>query len=369
MVYWRQNRTDLYAFDSGDLVRFNLNVSPGSALCIADDHCFLRKEGETESDADTSTLTVIKAGEGLEAGFILHSSEELWQPINRLKPAAIALKSGLQIRFGRSRFTVEALVFPAECISDTANSDISDNQTIDRMCRICLSGERESGNPLLSICKCAGTQQLIHLHCAKAFIHSKLRTNDSPCVESFLVSRSVVCDLCHEELPLTHVDSGTQYTLRGEIKPQSAYVKLVSDSDPNEFHIVHPALHKAATIGRARTCDLKLFDASVSRLHASITHTEAGFIIRDEDSKFGSLVRAPGDLPLPYNRELILQVRQSLLTLRAVKPCKILKCCCCRRRVNRRTEPPDSTQGNEKAEIRQGRRYEEEAPLDCQVSS
>lgn len=356
----------MYAFDSGDLVRFHLNVSPGSALCIADDHCFLRKEGETESDADSNALTVIRAGEGLEAGFVLRSSEELWQPISRLKPAEIVLRPGLQIRFGRSRFTVEALVF-TECIPDNTNSDISDNQTIDRMCRICLSGERESGNPLLSICKCAGTQQLIHLHCAEAFIHSKLRTNDSPCVDSFIVSRSVVCDLCHEELPLTHVESGTQYILRGDIKPHSAYVKLVSDSNPNEFHLVHPALHKAATIGRARTCDLKLFDASVSRLHATIIHTEAGFLMRDEDSKFGSLVKVPGDLPLPYDQEVTLQVRQSLLTLRAVKPCKILKCCCCRRRINRRAQMSTGTQVNEKIETRQVRRYEEEAPLECQI--
>ena len=332
-------------------------------MCIADDHCFLRKEGETEADADCGTLTVVKAGEGPESGFLLRSPDELWQPINRLKPAELPITLGLQIRFGRSRYTVEELVFNPEFVTEDAISDSSDSQAIERICRICLSSERESTNPLLSICKCAGTQELIHLQCAEAFIHSKLRTNDSACVDSFLVSKPVICDLCHEELPLTHVNSGTHYTLRGLIKPHCAYLKLVNSTNPNEFHIVHPTLHKAATIGRARTCDLKLHDSSVSRLHACLIHTSTGFLLRDEDSKFGTLVRTIGDLPLPYGRDLTLQVRQSLVTLRAVKPCKVLKCCCCRQRTHTPDEQHVGRQVDEKPGLERG--CEEEAQLGC----
>lgn len=352
----------MYAYDSSDLVQFHFNLSPGTTLCLGEDHCFLRKEGETEPDADHCTISTYRLNDDSHSAFSIRCSEEIWRPIRHLKPPELLLLPGLQLRFGRTRFVVSEVLLDSEFGTDNGAEEVSENPG-DKICRICLSGEGDTANPLLTICKCAGTHKWIHLRCAEALIHSKLRTNDSSCVQSFLVSRSVQCDLCHEELPLTHSESGTHYTLRGVLKPQVAYVKLVSVSNPNEFHILHPCLGKVATIGRARSSDLKLHDPAVSRLHASVLHTQQGFLLKDEESKFGSHVKSFGDLSLAYQEDVTLQIRQTLITFHVVKPCKLLKCCCCPRRVNRPLPKPCEVHTEGKAV----RSYEEDVPLDCPV--
>ena len=44
-------------------------------------------------------------------------------------------------------------------------------------------------------------------------------------------------------------------------------------------------------MGRGHQCDLRVSDISVSRLHAYIKFENGGFVMYDNNSKFGSLVK------------------------------------------------------------------------------
>mmetsp|Transcript_22545 Transcript_22545/g.49383 ORF Transcript_22545/g.49383 Transcript_22545/m.49383 type:complete len:90 (+) Transcript_22545:1-270(+) len=63
-------------------------------------------------------------------------------------------------------------------------------------------------------------------------------------------------------------------------------------------------------IGRGRDAQLRVEDVSISRAHASITFENNTFVLRDCDSKFGTLVR-------PYGQE------NGLVSLTSSQPCTI----------------------------------------------
>ena len=68
------------------------------------------------------------------------------------------------------------------------------------VCRICLSENAESDNPLFAPCKCAGTMKYIHIKCLQTWLKSKLYIKDLPQVLSYYL-RSFECELCKTQFP------------------------------------------------------------------------------------------------------------------------------------------------------------------------
>jgi len=67
------------------------------------------------------------------------------------------------------------------------------------LCRICHSDDVSDDNPILSICKCKGSVDLIHFECLKAWFKSKLsirETVNKPGIT--YVIKSFNCELCKE---------------------------------------------------------------------------------------------------------------------------------------------------------------------------
>lgn len=316
---------ELHGFGSADYIEYNFALTGCTSLCFSDLGCYLRKEGETEPDAESSCQVYWCEGEEHSGKALVKCTEEAWLPANG---RILALETGMQIRFGRSRYRVEEINFAPDSALEPATEEVShDSQSFENVCRICLSGSDFPKNPLIRVCKCTGTMQWIHANCAEAFVLNKLKTSQSPIVDSYLV-QPISCDLCLTEMQMPVKETDVEWAQNSVLKPVMTYLKLVRVGDPREFHYLHPAIRQNVTIGRARTCDLKLPDASISRLHATLTRTEAGFLLKDENSKFGTLVQAPTVLPLPYNKEVVLQIRQSLVRLKANRPGRVRKCCC-----------------------------------------
>lgn len=42
------------------------------------------------------------------------------------------------------------------------------------LCRICLQEFQTSSNPLVSPCRCSGSQQFLHVDCLQEWVHSRL---------------------------------------------------------------------------------------------------------------------------------------------------------------------------------------------------
>ncbi len=71
------------------------------------------------------------------------------------------------------------------------------------ICRICLfNNGDEDTNPIISICKCKGSVNLIHLNCLKLWLQQKLSTREisnKPGI-SYTI-KSFNCELCKEPYP------------------------------------------------------------------------------------------------------------------------------------------------------------------------
>lgn len=70
------------------------------------------------------------------------------------------------------------------------------------ICRICLTSSAEEQNPMISICKCKGSMNLIHLKCLKSWISHKLTVKEitKKMGISYIV-KSYNCEICKEPYP------------------------------------------------------------------------------------------------------------------------------------------------------------------------
>ena len=68
------------------------------------------------------------------------------------------------------------------------------------LCRICLSEDNESLNPLFSPCKCSGTMKYIHLDCLKEWLNSKKVTKENAFSRTYFW-KTLECELCKTTFP------------------------------------------------------------------------------------------------------------------------------------------------------------------------
>jgi hypothetical protein len=169
------------------------------------------------------------------------------------------------------------------------------------LCRICLCEENATENQMISICKCAGTMQYIHVACLKEWIDSKKKFKRSERVTTYLW-KGLTCELCKARFPdLIPLRDGLFQELVSYEEPPNDYLVLESVTLQNLkiVHVIDMNHHKMVKIGRENDCDIKVTDISVSRYHAAIQKSkqkgEKFFILLDNCSKFGtlSLLREP----------------------------------------------------------------------------
>lgn len=71
-------------------------------------------------------------------------------------------------------------------------------------------------------------------------------------------------------------------------------------------------------IGRGHQCDIRVSDISVSRLHAFIKLQNGKFILFDNESKFGTLVRVRKNVPIDFDKKAF-QAGRTVLTMKMKK--------------------------------------------------
>lgn len=70
------------------------------------------------------------------------------------------------------------------------------------ICRICLQSSVEENNPMISICKCKGSMNIIHLKCLNIWLQHKLTTREM--FKKLGVTYTVKaynCEICKEPYP------------------------------------------------------------------------------------------------------------------------------------------------------------------------
>lgn len=122
--------------------------------------------------------------------------------------------------------------------------------------------------------------------------------------------------------------SGAQTELRQDEMEQprtkAPFIALENmTSDENgagrgSVHVISLADNKLLTLGRSQQNDVCIADVSVSRSHATISFHGGKFVLKDNKSRFGTLVAMKK--PLKLGEFIGIQVGRTVLNLQAVSP-------------------------------------------------
>lgn len=275
-------------------------------------------------------ITVQPSGEQYRVALC---SEEghLWTVVRFLPGAkkGLELVTNSVIKLGRVIFRVKEIgeglepEQPDESSAETS-LEIDDEAGEEMTCRICYERQVRRENPLLSPCKCDGTVKYLHLNCLKMWIKSKVTTRQTDSSITYQW-KTIECDICKMELPLTLDTKTTSVSLFQHDKPSVPYIVLeacpMERAATKALHVIMMSNGKQTIrLGRGHDSDVRINDISVSRCHAMIRYEAGEFWIEDNDSKFGTLVSAPRQIDLQEGHSTTVQVGRSLLGLQ-VKRC------------------------------------------------
>ena len=204
----------------------------------------------------------------------------------------------------------------------------------DKICRICyMEEEDEIENPIVQPCHCSGTCKYIHLNCLKQWINTKscLKVDENEYCSVFVFTESE-CELCKAKLPDLVEHNGKLYSLldfSDEFKNYLILESLTLDKENNKFLYVI-SLEKSGEIkmGRGQFCDILLSDVSVSRIHCLLIIDGKNIYIRDNDSKFGTLVLVQSpSIKMIEDLPLYIQVGRTFFNLLITKNTNCFWCC------------------------------------------
>jgi hypothetical protein len=146
------------------------------------------------------------------------------------------------------------------------------SMTADTHCKICFSDEFTTENPLITPCQCVGSVKNVHLDCLRSWLATKTVSRERGHAKTYHL-KGLNCELCKTKLPKM-----VQFSPEGSAKPlfqvnypDRNYIVLENVNEGKSASIVHVIElggKKVASIGRARSSDIRVNDISVSRNHA-----------------------------------------------------------------------------------------------------
>jgi hypothetical protein len=295
----------------------------------------LGNDDEVPSDADQLLRLVQRDGIfWVDKAATASNSKKLWLVVRDVAAAGHKLVEGDVIKLGRFKFRVRQMV-GTECngkqadirLEDTGKHcciDMAQIPELSRtMCRICLTEGCSEDDPLISPCSCKGSIAHVHLGCLRHWIRGRLNLSDDS--TSFFY-RPLSCELCKKPYPsyisACSVDGSTsKYPLveAPHIKaPFIALENMVRDHQQHStrgLHVISLADNKLLKLGRGHESDVRIADVSISRCHATIRFHRGQFVLKDHDSKFGTLVAMRKPRPLEATNALSIQVGRTVLSV------------------------------------------------------
>mmetsp|Transcript_15898 Transcript_15898/g.23043 ORF Transcript_15898/g.23043 Transcript_15898/m.23043 type:complete len:378 (+) Transcript_15898:11-1144(+) len=204
----------------------------------------------------------------------------------------------------------------------------------EEFCRICLSTAFSDENPLVSPCSCTGSMKLIHVSCLQYWVSSRLKVTQRNFVCSYYWT-SLNCELCGEKFTLKHSLGGTIVDLTEVYKPDLPYM-VVEDlrNDCQGGYLVHVLTgnsNEEIKAGKGENSDLLVKDQSVCDHNSNIAFKNGRFYLKDNNSKFGSLLYVKKVL-LHKGDSVLYQVKNCLVEAKFEEKSNCLaslfKACC-----------------------------------------
>jgi phosphatidylserine decarboxylase len=292
---WNRDSHQLFDFEHKSMERQSFTVESCSffrrsdqVICVA-----------AKSDGDCLIQVEVK-----EQQYRVSSNLPLWEVIRKTQTlnGRFRLRQGSVIKLGRFQYRVNHLKTSEDFLVPFIAARVKDPSLT---CRICFI-EDVTNDPLISVCKCAGSIQFIHVGCLQSWILSKLSPGDEDPSLKFL--KSIYCELCRQKLPyLVRVDD-QDFDMLKRFKPRVPFLILEGiqseNREPGVFFIGFQN-KDSVMLGRGHESDVRIQDISVSRSHARLRFDGQDFFIEDNSSKFGTLVQV--DSPLTTSELKLLQ--------------------------------------------------------------
>ena len=325
---WARDSHGLFDYESQSVHTKAFECRCSGSLCLQNDVAKFNVstgKGQRDPPQDPELAKVVRVG----TGFALQTgvSAEMWHVVRSMSEGC-PMSKNQTIKLGRVRYRVKELV---DASSDPSPSSGSDTATSDEdrevediaeereeaVCRVCYDGEKEKANPLISHCKCSGSVKYIHLNCMRQWLHSKVSVHTSDHAVTYQW-KSLECEICRAQLPLTLKYKGSKLDLFDFSKPQSPYLILEAAATERHksIHIIHlNEGRQSVKLGRGHDSDVRINDISVSRCHAIIVLKDGKFVIEDNNSKFGTLVEVREEIRMEHGSNTTVQIGRSLLDL------------------------------------------------------
>ena len=208
-------------------------------------------------------------------------------------------------------------------------------KTTEKLCRICYIEEDDpKENPIVQPCHCSGSCKYIHLKCLKHWIMTKscIQIDETEYCSVFIFSETE-CELCKAKLPDLVIHNKKLYSLLDFTNIYKNYLILeclTLDKENNKFlYVINLEKKGEIKIGRGQVCDILFSDASVSRIHCTLSVEGKSVFITDHGSKFGTLILVQTQIiNLAENLPLFIQIGRSYLNFLATdaNP-KFFNCC------------------------------------------
>jgi hypothetical protein len=312
---WSRDSHSLYDYENRDVLRQSLIVSSDCHLMrIGNDITAMQDHSPLAMDPPPQMLVRITKS---SRGFSLSpcDGEPLWLVMKELEqePLGFPLDGNSVVKIGRVRLAVRE--FEIEQTVPSTDNSSDEEEEGGKTCRICFTGAYPD-DPLLSPCLCSGSMRFIHFNCLKYWLDSKRNVAQSEHTIAYFWE-SFLCEICKHAFPLSLSFKGRKYDLFKLEKPGQTTVALEmlgKDRQSRGVHLISMKPNSTVKFGRGHESDVRISDISVSRLHAQLSYDGSQFYLKDNSSKFGSLLQVAGSLDVNLGQTFVLQIGRTVIT-------------------------------------------------------
>lgn len=194
---------------------------------------------------------------------------------------------------------------PNDEVFDATEQGIKNKNDPNLTCRYCFQKEisdDEMENLLINPCDCKGSSGMVHLMCLMNWIQYKIISKNTNNIATYSWKK-LQCEVCTRNWPRSICFKNEVRSLISVEKPEFPYIILekqntdsTTNLKSNSLSLIVPSEDAPIKLGRGHQCDLRISDISVSRIHAFLKFENNKFLIFDNDSKFGTLIK----LKKPY---------------------------------------------------------------------
>ena len=189
---------------------------------------------------------------------------------------------------------------PNDKVFDATEQALETSNNPNLTCRYCFQrdiSDDHMQNLLINPCDCKGSSGMVHLLCLMNWIQYKIISKTTSNIATYQWKK-LQCEVCTRNWPRSVRFGEEVRSLISVEKPPLPYIILEKqNTDPgtglkaNSLSLIVATDASPIKLGRGHQCDLRISDISVSRIHAFLKYENNNFLIFDNDSKFGTLIK------------------------------------------------------------------------------